>query len=139
LTLLTFTCPAKAYASAQSKINPKTYFYQFSRVAPGNRQGAIHSREIGYVFGNLSPMLSAMKPDQYFNDTDRAVSATMMDYWTTFAANGDPNKAGLTQWPAWDAGTGQYIDLGDTAQVKSGLYNEACDLLMSVIKAKRGQ
>jgi len=29
--------------------------------------------------------------------------------------------------------------LGDTIQVKSGLYNETCDLFMNTIKAIRGQ
>ncbi|MGD0352482.1 MAG: carboxylesterase/lipase family protein [Dehalococcoidia bacterium] len=139
LTLLTFTCPAKAYAGDMSKVNSKAYFYQFSRVAPGNKTGAFHSREIGYVFGNLSPMLSGLKAEQYFNDADRALSEAMMKYWTNFAAAGDPNQVGLTNWPVYDAAAGQYMDLGDTTQVKSGLYNEACDLFMSIIKGKRGQ
>jgi para-nitrobenzyl esterase len=139
LTLMTFTCPSKAYAAAMANVKTPAYFYQFSRVAPGNKTGAFHSREIGYVFGNLSPMLSGLTADKYFDNTDRAVSETMMTYWTTFAANGDPNKEGLTKWPVYDAQTGQYMDLGDTPQVKSGLYNDACDLFMSIIKAKRGQ
>ncbi len=139
MTLQTFTCAAKAYAAAMSNVQKPAYFYQFSRVAPGNKTGAFHSREIGYVFGNLAPMLSGLKADQYFNDTDRVVSETMMKYWTSFAAKGDPSDVGLTQWPAYDAGNGQYMDLGDTAQVKSGLYPEACDLFMNIIKTKRGQ
>jgi para-nitrobenzyl esterase len=139
LTLMTFTCPAKAYAGAMSNVNAQAYFYQFSRVAPGNKTGAFHSREIGYVFGNLSPMLSGLKAEEYFDDTDRALSEAMMSYWTSFAAAGDPNKEGLTKWPVYDASTGQYMDLGDTTQVKSGFYNEACDLFISIIKGKRGQ
>jgi len=139
LTLMTFTCPAKTYAAAMANVQTPAYFYQFSRVAPGNKTGAFHSREIGYVFGNLAPMLSALKADKYFNETDYALSESMMKYWTNFARNGDPNGQGLTQWPKYDAGTGQYMDLGDTTQVKSGLYNEACDLIMNIIKTKRGQ
>jgi len=139
LTLLTFTCPAKAYAGAMSNVKSPAYFYQFSRVAPGNKTGAFHSREIGYVFGNLSPMLSALKAEQYFDDADRALSEAMMKYWTNFATKGDPNGEGLTKWPVYDTATGQYMDLGDTTQVKSGLYNDACDLFMSIIKGKRGQ
>jgi carboxylesterase type B len=62
-----------------------------------------------------------------------------MSYWTAFAAAGDPNQEGLAQWPVYDAKSGQYLDLGDQIQVKSGLYNEACDLIMSAYKAKRSQ
>jgi para-nitrobenzyl esterase len=136
--LLTFTCPAKTYAAANSKINDNTYFYQFTRVPPGSRMGAFHALDVNYVFANFRPIMSPLKADKYFADVDRALAETIMGYWTTFAANGDPNKTGLTQWPAWDA-SGQYMEFGDTIQAKSGLYNEACDLFMSIIKGKRGQ
>ena len=140
LTIYTFTCPAKVYAGAMSQVNSKAYFYQFSRVPPGAKMlGAFHLLEINYVFGTFRPFASPLKADAYFNDSDRALSETIMSYWTTFAANGDPNKAGLTQWPVYDATSGQYMDFGDTVQVKSGLYNEACDFMMDAHKAKRSQ
>jgi len=140
ITLYSFTCPAKTYAGAMSNVESPAYFYQFSRVPPGAKAlGAFHALDINYVFGNFRPILSPLKAEAYFNSADRALSGTVMDYWTTFATAGDPNKAGLTQWPAYDASAGQYMDLGDTAQVKSGLYTEACDLFMNTIKAKRGQ
>lgn len=140
LTLFTFTCPAKAYAGAMNNVKSKTYFYQFTRVPPGAKMlGAFHLLDIGYVFGNFIPFLSPLKADTYYNATDTALSNAMMSYWTHFAAAGDPNQEGLTQWPAYDAAAGQYLELGDTIQVKSGLYNETCDLFMNTIKAIRGQ
>jgi para-nitrobenzyl esterase len=139
ITLFTFTCPAKVYAGAMSNVESPAYFYQFTRVPPGSKIGAFHGLDINYVFGNFRPILSPLKAEQYFDDTDRAVSQTMMNYWTAFAAAGDPNKEGLTKWPVYDTNTGQYMDLGDTIQVKSGLYTETCDLFMNTIKAKRGQ
>jgi para-nitrobenzyl esterase len=84
-------------------------------------------------------MLSPLKAEQYFNDTDRALSEAMMSYWTAFAAAGDPNKEGLTNWPVYDASTGQYLNFGDTVEVKSGLFNETCDLFMSAMKELRSQ
>ena len=101
--------------------------------------GAFHLLDIGYVFGKFMPFLSPLKADAYYNETDKALSDAMMSYWTNFAAAGDPNQEGLTQWPAYDAKTGQYLNLGDKIEVKSGLYNETCDLFMDTIKAKRGQ
>jgi para-nitrobenzyl esterase len=140
LTLYTFTCPAKAYAGAMSAVKSPVYFYQFTRVPPGAKMmGAFHMLEINYVFGTFRPFASPLKADAYFNDIDRALSETIMSYWTTFAANGDPNKAGLTQWPVYDATSGQYMDFGDTIQVKSGLFNDVCDLMMGAYKAKRSQ
>ena len=140
ITLFTFTCPAKAYASTMNNVKSKAYFYQFTRVPLGAKAlGAFHMLDIGYVFGKFMPFLSPLKADAYYNDTDRALSDAMMSYWTRFAATGDPNQEGLTQWPAYDAKTGQYLDLGDKIEVKSGLYTETCDMFMNTIKEKRGQ
>jgi para-nitrobenzyl esterase len=138
-TLWTFTCPAKVYAGAMANVQSKAYFYQFSRVPPGSKIGAFHSRDIGYVFGNLAPILSPLKADKYFDNTDKELSEVMMSYWTAFAANGDPNKEGLTNWPVYDANTVQYMNFGDTVEVKSGLFNETCDLFMSAMEKLRGQ
>jgi para-nitrobenzyl esterase len=139
VTLITFTCPARAYAGAMSKVNSKAYFYQFTRVPPGSKMGAFHLLEIGYVFGNFRPFMSPLKAEAYYNETDRALSDAMMSCWTGFAAAGDPNQEGLTNWPVYDAKTGQYLNFGDKIEVKSGINTEACDLLMGILKAKRGQ
>ena len=139
-TLFTFTCPVKAYAGDMSNVKSKAYLYQFTRVPPGSTMlGAYHLLDIDYVFGNFIPFLSGLKPEAYFDDTDKALSEAMMSYWTNFAAAGDPNGEGLTEWPAYDAETGQYLDLGDKIEVKSGLYNEVCDLIMNTFKEMRGQ
>lgn len=140
LTLYAFTCPAKAYAAAMDKVPAKAYFYQFTRVPPGATQlGAFHALEIGYVFGNLVPILPTPDPETYFDDTDRALSETMMRYWTQFAANGDPNQKELPPWPAYDAKTDQYLELGDNVQVKSGLCTEACTLFQKIAKERRNR
>jgi para-nitrobenzyl esterase len=139
-TLFTFTCPAKFYASAMSNVNSKAYFYQFSRVPLGaSAYGAVHATDVVYAFGTLLPLLTTPKPETYYDDTDRALSDAMMSYWTGFAATGDPNQEGLAKWPVYDAKTGQYLDLGDTIQVKSGINTEACDLCLNSLKEKRSQ
>ena len=138
MTLYAFACPAKAYASAMDKVKSKAYFYEFSRVPPGaSRLGAFHALDIGYVFGNLMPILPS--PGAYFDDTDKALSAAMMGYWTRFAATGDPNQPGLTPWPAYDAKAERYLDLGDKIEAKSGFYSEACPLFQKVSQEKRSQ
>jgi len=140
VTLYSFTCPAKAYASTMSNVKSPAYFYQFTRVPPGaTALGCFHALDIGYAFGNLMPIVSTPKPEAYFDDTDRALSEAMMSYWTRFAATGDPNQEGLTEWPVYDAKADKYLDLGDKIEVKSGLYNETCALFQSILKEKRSQ
>jgi len=135
LTLYAFTCPAKAYATAMGKVPSKAYFYQFSRVPPGaTKLGAFHALEIGYVFGNLIPILPTPDTEAYFNNDDRLLSEIMMNYWTQFAATGNPNKNGLTLWTPYGVNGDQYLELGDTIQVKSHLSTEACTLLQKLAR-----
>lgn len=140
LTLYAFTCPTKAYANAMSRVRSEVYLYEFTRVPPGaSTLGAFHALEIGYVFGNLIPILPSPDRATYFNDTDRALSDDMMRYWTHFAATGNPNQDGLLEWPAYDIKSGMHLDLGDRVRVKSGLYDEACVLFQEIAREKRNK
>jgi para-nitrobenzyl esterase len=70
--------------------------------------GAFHTSEVPYVFGTLDQL---RRP---WTDVDRRLSATMMSYWANFATTGDPNGAGLPQWPAFTATNPVLLDIGDT-------------------------
>jgi para-nitrobenzyl esterase len=62
-------------------------------VPPPNR-GAAHSAEIEYAMGNLAlNKVFAWTPD------DHNVSATMQGYFANFIKTGNPNGAGLPEWP----------------------------------------
>jgi para-nitrobenzyl esterase len=100
------------------------YLYEFTRVPFDNPLGAFHGVELPYVFGtaDLFSGLGVVK------QADRELSATMMGYWTRFAATGDPNGAGAPEWPAYDPVSDQHLELGDTIGVGTGLYKEGCDL-----------
>ena len=100
-------------AAAQAKKGKKAWAYYFTRVplnAQGQpqRNGASHTTELAYVFGI---------PGANWNDTDRKLSETMMSYWVNFATKGDPNGAGLPQWPQFkDAVKDKVMVLGDIVQ-----------------------
>jgi para-nitrobenzyl esterase len=90
----------------QKKTGEKpVYRYYFTRArppkpgttmsgVPASMFGATHSSEIEYALGNLD-----------FNDVymwtaeDRMVSDLMQRYWVNFVKKGDPNSAGLPNWP----------------------------------------
>ncbi|MDO1529562.1 carboxylesterase family protein [Fulvimonas sp. R45] len=78
------------------------YYYYFTQPRPASRDGrqpagtgAVHSGEIEYALGNL-----AGNRVYAWTDEDRAVSATLQDYFAAFIKTGDPNAAGLPHWPA---------------------------------------
>lgn len=58
-------------------------------------KGAVHSAEIEYAMGNLSTnKVFAWSADDY------KVSRLMQEYFANFIKTGDPNGAGLPQWPS---------------------------------------
>lgn len=69
--------------------------------------GAAHASEIEYAMGNLGGnKVYAWTPDDY------KVSTTMEDYFANFIKTGNPNGAGLPEWPANKNGAiDQYINI----------------------------
>ncbi|HUV68424.1 MAG TPA: carboxylesterase family protein [Terracidiphilus sp.] len=74
------------------------YRYHFELAAPPSKYHpgsfVFHSDDIEYVFGTLDT-----RPGSVWRPEDRKLSDEMMSYWTNFAKNGDPNGAGLPEWP----------------------------------------
>ena len=125
-----FTCPTRLAARAMANVGRPAYLYQFTRVLPGGEKlGAYHAAEIGYVFGNRMAWL----PHEPVDDT---LSDAMASYWTQFAATGNPNRAGLPEWPAYAATTDQHLELGSEVEVGSGLVHEACDVVDQGLRAQ---
>jgi len=95
------------WIEAQSKTGKQPiYRYRFD-MAPfvkdpnAPRLGAYHSAEIEYVFGQLDS-----KTDVTWRDSDRQISDMMQKYWSTFAKTGNPNGAGLPNWPPYNMADG---------------------------------
>ena len=57
-------------------------------------RGANHASELSYVFASGRPMQGG----------DKAVSDAMHNYWANFVKTGDPNGAGLDNWPVYKDG-----------------------------------
>jgi carboxylesterase type B len=97
--------------------------YQFDRPDPGQKV-AQHSSELPYVFGYLPPAANA---------DDRAISAIVGDYWTTFAKTGSPSgAAGAPAWPRFKASRKTYLEfpaVGAAVKSEDGLGGAACEVL----------
>jgi para-nitrobenzyl esterase len=66
---------------------------------PPPARGAVHSSEIEYAMGNLATnKVYAWTPDDY------KVSKLMEQYFADFVKTGNPNGAGLPEWPPVNAG-----------------------------------
>ena len=92
-----------AWARLQSTTgHSPVYYYSFQQQPPFPKDsvyagwGASHFAELWYVFDHL---------DQYswaWTSADRKLAAEVSAYWVNFAKSGNPNGAGLPQWPAFE-------------------------------------
>jgi para-nitrobenzyl esterase len=99
--------------------NAPVYRYRFDLGSPGDpfhpaAIGAFHSDDIEYVFGTLDSRHGAKwRPQDY------KLSELVQTYWTNFAKAGDPNGAGLPQWPGYNpAGKWQVMHLAPTSEAR---------------------
>jgi para-nitrobenzyl esterase len=109
-----FAWPTWAWARLQSaKGKGAAYVYYFDHRTPQRPNGSWHADEIPHVFRNLGlgfagPGLpGAPAPSA----ADTAMSELMSTYFTNFAKKGDPNGAGLPQWPAFSEQSQQVMFL----------------------------
>jgi len=100
------------------------YTYRFEQVpatkpgamlgpVPASEVGARHAGEIEYVFQTLKSV------DVPWNDGDFKVSDAMSSYWANFAANGNPNSAGLPEWPVYKKADGFRVMRLSAANMKA--------------------
>jgi para-nitrobenzyl esterase len=99
---LLFRMPAIRLAEAQATHRPEdTRMYLFAWRTPKfrGRLGAPHAIDVPFIFGNLEQ--EGVK--RYTGDgSDRIdLSNRFQDAWLAFARTGDPNHAGLPQWPPY--------------------------------------
>jgi para-nitrobenzyl esterase len=101
----------RVWANTHNKCSTKrAYLYHFDRCPPGRNSGyyrAWHSSELYYVFGTLD------STDRPWEPADRHLSDVMTSCWASFAARGDPNFAGLPEWPTYDAKKDVVMEFGD--------------------------
>ena len=131
-----FTGSVPLMASLMSSVSSNAYIYVFSHVPTGWRDEgcvAFHGLELPYVFGHIpdglySPTVislsaggGAVSAEPGPDEMDEVVAENTMAIWAQFAATGDPSVPGLVTWPAYDETTDQYLDIGYTLEVKTGV------------------
>jgi para-nitrobenzyl esterase len=106
----------------QTALGLPSYLYFFDHGYPAADAAhlhAFHASELPYVFGTLDgtpplwPKIPAAPGEQ-------ALSAAMLDYWTSFARSGRPQAAGAPDWPAYGS-TGAYMHFTDAPHPQTHL------------------
>lgn len=76
------------------------YMYLWSYESPGfgGKFGAVHGLDVSASFNNYRDGIGGTG-----SPTQRALWTKFAASWVGFAKSGDPNHAGIPQWPAYDA------------------------------------
>ena len=121
-------CGARKVARALVAAGVPTYRYHFARVIsqtilPG--AGAFHGSELLFVFGNALGFIQLA-------EADAPLSQAMMGYWGSMATSGDPNGAGRTPWPTYDATHETQLVLDLPEATEDAYKKAACDFWDSI-------
>jgi para-nitrobenzyl esterase len=129
-----FHCPITTEALWHSAAHNPTFEYELDRPIPGQEaQGAIHSGDLPYVFGYY-PKTSNIGGN--FGAVDFHLADQIETYWTNFARTGNPNSAGLPNWPALDAAHQSFLRFtldGGIVVATTPLRGAQCDLYRKVL------
>jgi para-nitrobenzyl esterase len=137
-----FAWEMRTWARLATAAGQPAYLYYFSRVPPGpeaERFGAYHAAEIVYAFGNVHLAPASPNPKRRWipQPADEELSRVMAGYWSSFAADGDPNAEDLPPWPRYDPTSDQALELGEAVRVVPTPEKDRLDLLDRLYEERR--
>lgn len=111
-TDVTFRCPTEHLAQILASRGAPVWRYEFDAAPNGGKTS--HAAEISYAFG----------------DSTFGHALSLKPYWLNFIRRGDPNGAGLVQWPRFTPASPAHVLFGDAGVTPMGaLRPEICSLL----------
>eukprot|EP01127_Copromyxa_protea_P023276 TRINITY_DN867_c0_g1_i1.p1 TRINITY_DN867_c0_g1~~TRINITY_DN867_c0_g1_i1.p1 ORF type:complete len:520 (-),score=126.15 TRINITY_DN867_c0_g1_i1:34-1593(-) len=130
-----FTCPARHELDL---INTKfpgtpTYMYQFNHVLSFDAWGPDFSFCAGHVCHGSEIPFEFDPPELHnyvnFTSAEQVLSGTIIDYFTNFAKNGNPNVGNPVSlnWPKWTPSTPTNLEFNTPNKLNTNLRKEHCD------------
>ncbi len=105
--------PARMTARTFLDKKVPTYMYQFGYVPTAAQQrspyGAGHGSEVSFVFNTLDA--PRFGPPSKPTELEYELAKKMNAYWVNFAKTGNPNGAGLPNWPIYNKQNQEMLDV----------------------------
>tara|TARA_R110000787_G_scaffold14647_10_gene45098 strand:- start:8136 stop:9770 length:1635 start_codon:yes stop_codon:yes gene_type:complete len=105
----------------ETESDQPAFMYVFDYCYPSAEKAdlcAFHASELPFVFGALDP--DKLSPNWPVPDGEHgdAISSALLDYWTSFAATGQPESAAGPVWPAY-GGDQAYLKIGSELEIST--------------------
>lgn len=103
----------------ETEADQPAFMYVFDYCYPSAEKAdlcAFHASELPFVFGALDPDKLAPNWPVPDGEHDHTISSALLDYWTSFAATGQPESATGPVWPAY-CGDQAYLKIGNALEV----------------------
>ena len=106
-------CPGGECPDPDLMEKPAQHFDYCYPAAKAKDLCAFHASELPFVFGNLDS--ESLPPNWPVpdGDQDQAISKALLDYWTSFAATGQPESVYGPVWSSYGQDQ-SYLDIGQT-------------------------
>jgi para-nitrobenzyl esterase len=102
------------------------YFLTYKQSGILSAAGSYHGIELFYVFNTWENAPLGKGP--LFTAQDDSMENNMLKYWVNFAATGNPNGQGLTQWPQYVSGNDPYLEMNAIPNgTQTGVRTAKCD------------
>ncbi len=112
-----FIYPHQSWSKLALEAGDTVYRYQFTKE--NGYYGTYHSGEMIYAYGNVSKSKYKFR----YNDTDIALSNTMLKCWSNFAKYGNPNGLEAESWTIWNDNDKVY-EFGSNVGIINDRYKE---------------
>ena len=116
----------------------KAFVYVFNHAPPlnelGRSLGAFHGGEIQYVFQSHAGGNAVDGHPELWDESDKKVANVMRQYWVNFAKTGDPNGAGLPEWPQYMTSTNQTLAIEKDSHVVSDFRKAKLDVFEQIMR-----
>jgi para-nitrobenzyl esterase len=112
-----YSWTAQRLALKQAAVGQPAYLYYFAHTYPSETPLAVqafHASELPFVFGHVGPNanLPPNWPKPPNTRQEKALSAAMVSYWTSFARTGTPTSAHAPAWKTFAEGE-SYMEFRD--------------------------
>lgn len=128
--------PSRFMVRTIAALGQPAYEYRFSSVAESMRKqwkGAPHATEIPFVFDTVEARYG-----KDLTPADKVTAQAANAYWVNFAKTGNPNGAGLPEWPAYRTDSDKLLDFAETGPVaRPDPWKARLDLIESMVTRKK--